>query len=155
MTVGWRRRAVKQRLVELIREDCDGVAVTGYVSIRDLKDRHIFLSATVGTVEYVVFAKNIQPRDDRFTVTCSCFVLHQPISGGTDDNAHAAEAEAERLMTHVQRAIASNPTLGDLEGVIDVTLGQVIGPDARPDDTGAWVAEASIDINVHARMEGW
>lgn len=150
--IGSGRRAVKRRLVEMIRERCEDATITSYDPGRDLQRRHIFFTNTDGAVEYAVLAGSLIPRDDIFTVLCVCWVRNSPAGGTADDAADAAEEDCERLMQHVNAAVAESPDLEGLAGVIDCTLGTIAGPDAQPEQEG-WVAAGAIEINVHYRME--
>lgn len=113
----------------------------------NLRNEHIFCDSISGSTEYTSVAGGLMPHDDRFTVNLVVYVFR---TGRSATPATAAK-RCQELMSAVNRAVSLDPTIGQLDGVIDATVGTVNGPVLLEHEDG-WVAYSEIEIAVHTRL---
>jgi hypothetical protein len=140
------RTAVKTRLVDLLTDALNPVQVSYGWPGQDLQDESVFCGQTTGQVTVADFRAGRKTRDDTFTVEVF-FLAMKP-----GQTAAQAEERAEELYGSLETALAENPKLGDLPGVIHVAqLGNEVEIKSAPSTEG-WEAEVRAVITVKTRV---
>jgi hypothetical protein len=142
------RQAVKSALVDNIAAQLDGTTkVTTYdPGPRNLHREHIFVQATTGNIDNPVVARTLHPHDDRFTIN---FMVYVYAAGKADGD--VVGNRCEELMNAINIAVYEDITIGDSDGVIDVTLASVDGPDVFPYSEG-WAGIGEVAVEAHVRI---
>lgn len=140
------RWAAVEKLVQLIaaHDDVAGVGVhAAPPGDLDTSVDLIFVQAINGAGTVPAYAGGRTIRDDNFTIT----VLAKSFS---TRGITAVMERVEVLGGILEDVVADNDTLGDLDGVVAVTMSaSELIPQITPE--GA-VGYASYDVNVHARL---
>lgn len=144
------RAEVRQALVDLITARvADDTVLVARNEPREYLDRNIILGETIGNVDYPAMAPTL-PRDDDFTIVIECDAY---IPG---DDAAAAEVAVQALAAAVMAAVSINPVAYDpldglVDGVLDVTVGNVDGPNTIPAPEG-FGSVMTIAVTVRTRI---
>lgn len=154
------RSRTKLRLVELAEIDSAtpgsvlaGVKFAGSFDARDAALEMIYGGAIKGRIEQIGMRKadGAFPRTDTFTVEL-WVTAYKP--GQTADE---AEERVEEMTDELVGIVADNslvkPALGgDPEGLLEVKVGDITGPDAVADENGeGWQAAALVEIECRAK----
>jgi hypothetical protein len=147
---GFVRAECRQALKDLIEDEVSfGVTVLRNEP-REFSDIMIWLSDTIGSVDYPASATNL-PRDDVFTIVVVCRA-YEP-----GDEADEAETRVQELANNVMSAVSTDPTVaysplgGLVEGVIQAIVASVDGPDCFPGPEG-YEAVMLVSIEIQTRI---
>ena len=137
------RSAARQWLLDEICSHLDATATVTRNEPRELADVSVWLGDTTGQVTYPVVGRGL-PRQDTFTTLVICSVIWPA------DDPGEAEQRVQSLASGVLTAVSGDPHLDvDIDGVIDVTVTSVDGPDVVPAAEGFGAVMAlSIQFDV-------
>lgn len=148
---GFIRAECRAWLVEAIADQLDGVTVTRNEP-RDWPDETVWLADTIGAVDYPAVGASL-PRQDDFSVIVVCACTRP------GDDPAEAEARAQQLADAVMAAVSPHPQTappaGGIDGVLDVTVAGVDGPDLAiaPEGYGA-VMTVTVEFRTRITRGG-
>lgn len=143
------RHEVALALADLIAASADSsTSVSPYdPGERNLTGERIWVDTITGAVDYPIVAHHYLPHDDRFTISWIVWVYKT----GRGVIPQAVAERCQELMAAINEAVSENAALSDVDGVIDVTISGVDGPDIAPHAEG-WAALATVSVEAHTRI---
>jgi hypothetical protein len=140
------RPAVKSALLTALqlKPELEGVQLSYGWPGDALEREHIWIGNVTGTVRIALLSTGRKYRDDKFNV--SVFV-QAGLIGGTEAE---AEERATQLLAALEDVLADDPSIGEVDGLIDAELTTVDGPHTMLTKEGA-VTMYVCEINCHGR----
>lgn len=138
------RGAVKERLRQLIQDNAGEVEVFTDDPGDTLPPEAIVMVRTTGTVTMPVTNAGRRYRDDNFTIT---LIVQAAKNGQTPAE---AVARAEELLSFVEDAVADDPGLGGVDGLMKALQGTTEGPDHYLGERGS-LAYFTVEIDCEGR----
>lgn len=140
------RTSVKSALVSTIAAALPTVQVTQGWPGRAIEPEFVAIANVAGNLSLPLMQAGRKPRDDDFVVT----ILISTAKGGRDTFAEV-EARAEDLYAVIENALANDPSLGAIDGVLWAAIERVEGPNSEITTEGP-AAFLTVDIAVRSRL---
>jgi hypothetical protein len=142
------RHSLKAHLVDLLSAapGLAGVQIAYGFPGDSMERECVYVARVTGTVEILLMQGGRKQRDDQFTIT---LIIQAGLDGGSEQ---ASEERASEMYAVVENVLADDPSLDDVDGLIDAQIRQVDGPHTMQTMEGA-LAMFAIDIECHARYQ--
>ena len=109
----------------------------------DIAAEHVLLANIEGTMQLRTIKAGRKQREDRFTITVYIGAMR---AGQT---AEQAENRAAAFLAALEDVLANDATLTGVDGVQQINLGRVLGPDVETNTEGH-IGTAVADVDVVA-----
>lgn len=140
------RTTVKERLVTVIAAALPTVQVTQGWPGRGIEAEFVTIADVRGTIELPLLQAGRKARNDDFDVT----LLFSTAKNGRTTY-QEVEERVEALYAVVEDALANDPSLGSIDGVLWMQVESVEGPNSEMTTEGP-AAFLTAVISVHSRL---
>jgi hypothetical protein len=140
------RSEVKAALVSTITAALPGVQVSQGWPGRGIEPEFVAVANVSGTMSLPLMQAGRKPREDDFVIS----ILIGTAKGGRD-TIEEVEARALELLAVVEDALADDPSLGEIDGVLWMAIERVDGPNSEITTEGP-AAFLTVEIAVRSRL---
>lgn len=139
------RSNVKEWLVTKLATAADPVSVSQGWPGKHLEREHIWIDRVTGAVSMPFAMSGRKVRDDEFTVR----LVFQAASPG--DSIQETDERADALYAFFENLLATDPSLENMDGVMDAPTWTAEGPNGELTDEGA-VSFYVVELSVNSRL---